>query len=70
MFMEACGMAIIAGGYLPILAVGLLMLIQYARTEEEETMLRVHFGAEAEQYIQKVPKFNLVAGLYRRLFCA
>jgi protein-S-isoprenylcysteine O-methyltransferase Ste14 len=64
-FCELLGITILAG--MPVLAAPLaaVLVLQYIRTRDEETMLRKFFGEAEEKYISMVPRFNLVLGILR-----
>ena len=67
MFLEACGMSIIASDTRSLIGLVTLAAVQLVRTAEEDAMLRAHFGASATAYSNAVPAFNLVKGLFRRM---
>lgn len=67
MFLEACGMCIIASDTRALLGLGALSVVQFVRTVEEDAMLRAQFGSSALKYGRSVPAFNVLKGTIRRI---
>jgi protein-S-isoprenylcysteine O-methyltransferase Ste14 len=67
MFLEACGMCIIASDTHAFIGLGALSVVQFVRTVEEDAMLRAYFGSSAATYSRTVPAFNVLKGIVRRI---
>lgn len=67
MFIEACGVCVLARTPFIIVLLTILAGIQYLRTAEEDAMLLVACGTSAVDYRRKVPAFNLLAGAVRHI---
>jgi len=65
MFVEACGMCVIARSPFILILLAVLGGLQYLRTVEEDAMLRTSCGASAVTYEQSVPAVNVLRGIMR-----
>jgi protein-S-isoprenylcysteine O-methyltransferase Ste14 len=63
----ACGFALLAQNWLALVLAALGIGAFYLQAVEEEKDCLLRFSEAYERYRQRVPRFNVVLGLMRRL---